>query len=106
MAKHPGGWQGKRGTRHERGYGAAWDKLRQAIMSRDMHLCQPCKREDKATPAREVDHITPKAEGGTDDAANLQAICIPCHRAKTQAEGARAQGRRVRRQIGVDGWPV
>lgn len=106
MAKHPGGWQGKRGTRHERGYGAAWDKTRDRIRERDGNFCQPCMRDGKIKPAREVDHITPKAEGGTDDDANLQSICIPCHRAKTQAEGARAQGRRVKRQIGADGWPT
>lgn len=40
-------------------------------------------------PATEVDHITPKASGGTDDPANLQGICKACHRAKTQDEAAR-----------------
>ena len=37
-------------------------------------------------PAAEVDHITPLTLGGTDDDANLQALCTPCHRTKTQAE--------------------
>lgn len=77
-------------------------------MTRDNWLCQPCLREGRTTPARECDHITPKAEGGTDAPENLQAICIPCHRAKTDAEAARAQGRTTKRkqQIGLDGWPA
>jgi hypothetical protein len=40
----------------------------------------------------EVDHILPKAEGGTDDDTNLQTICKARHRIKTQAEAARARG--------------
>lgn len=38
-----------------------------------------------------VDHIKPKAERGSDDEANLQSICKPCHDAKTQAEAARGR---------------
>lgn len=101
------GWYG-RGTRQERGYGRQWELLRAATLERDKHLCQPCLREGKLTPAREVDHIVPKFEGGPDDLNNTQAICRPCHQAKTQVEAARAQGQtiRPRPQIGVDGWPV
>ncbi|WP_247360100.1 HNH endonuclease signature motif containing protein [Ralstonia pseudosolanacearum] len=36
--------------------------------------------------ATEVDHIVPKARGGTDDDDNLQAINVECHRAKTVRE--------------------
>jgi len=36
--------------------------------------------------AHEVDHIIPKAQGGTDDPGNLRAINRDCHRAKTQKE--------------------
>jgi 5-methylcytosine-specific restriction protein A len=50
------------------------------------------------TLAREVDHITPKAEGGNDDEANLQALCSPCHAAKTKQESARG----IRRGWGND----
>jgi 5-methylcytosine-specific restriction endonuclease McrA len=45
------------------------------------------------TAATEVDHIRPKEEGGTDDDENLQAICGPCHTAKTGREAARGRGR-------------
>ena len=89
-------------SRHERGYGNAWDKLRKLVLQRDKHLCQPCLAKRRVTPATQVDHITPKAKGGTDDLDNLQGICGPCHEAKTTIES----GGRVRKAIGLDGWPV
>ncbi len=61
-------------------------------MVRDKRMCQPCKRNGKTTPAREVDHVIPKAQGGKDRLSNVQAICTPCHKAKTQREAAEAQG--------------
>jgi predicted kinase len=99
-------WNPEGKTTTERGYGWAWQQLRQRILSRDLHLCQPCQREGKVTPATQVDHIKPKAKGGTDDAGNLQSICVACHDAKTEAEAAGGQGRRVKQVIGADGWPV
>lgn len=103
-----GQW-GDRGSRHERGYGRHWTRLRAYVMHRDAWLCQPCKRAGRLTPAREVDHITPKSEGGTDDGENLQAICFSCHRRKTAAEAHRGRRRatgRKRPEIGLDGWPI
>jgi 5-methylcytosine-specific restriction enzyme A len=93
-------------SRQARGYGAHWDKLRAQAMARDMWLCQPCRRLGCVTVATECDHVTPKAKGGDDELPNLQAICRPCHRAKTDREAAEAQGRKVRPRIGLDGWPV
>ncbi len=61
-------------------------------MARDAYICQPCKAQDKLTLATEVDHIIPVSKGGKDEHGNLQAICDPCHKAKTQAE-ARAGSR-------------
>nr|WP_297526971.1 HNH endonuclease [uncultured Roseateles sp.] len=87
-----GGWSAPhRGSRHERGYGTAWEKLRDRVLDRDAGLCQPCRRRGAMTPGcRTVDHRVPKARGGADDEANCQCICDLCHKAKTQAE---AQGR-------------
>lgn len=101
-----GGWKGKRGTRHERGYGAAWDRLRKSILRRDRYLCQPCERIGRTTPAREVDHIIPKAKGGTDDPGNCESICPEHHLQKTLREAAEGRGARVKRAIGLDGWPI
>ncbi|MFT4149210.1 MAG: HNH endonuclease [Paracoccaceae bacterium] len=103
--KTPGKWADK-SSRHERGYGTAWDKLRLTILCRDQYLCQPCKAEGRPTPAREVDHIVSKSKGGTDDVSNLQSICTDCHRAKTQQEGAEGQGRRPRPLFSADGRPI
>lgn len=88
-------------SRHERGYGRAWEKARKAALYRDKHLCQPCLRNHRVTPATQVDHITPKAKGGTDDMDNLQSICGPCHLTKSLAD----EGKRVKVETGVDGWP-
>lgn len=63
------------------------------VLMRDGGLCQPCRRDGRVTPATEVDHIVPKAEGGTDSHDNLQAICTACHREKTQQEATRARQR-------------
>ena len=105
--KRNGGWSGK-GSRHERGYGSAWVKARARILTRDSHLCQPCLAKGRPTPATEVDHIKPKAKGGTDDDDNLQAICHDCHKEKTEAEAAEAQGRthKPRTQYDAKGFPI
>lgn len=87
-----------RTSRHARGYGTAWDKLRKTILERDKHLCQPCLGQGRFTAASQVDHIKPKAKGGTDDPDNLQAICGPCHDDKT----ARDNGKRV--TITTEDW--
>ena len=87
--KHVGRWgDERRGSRHERGYGTAWDKRRLRILKRDAGICQACLRDGVVHQGTEVDHIVPKARGGTDDDENLQTICREAHRAKTQAESA------------------
>ena len=83
-------------TNTERGYGAAWRKLRAWVLRRDHGLCQVCAKTGLITPATEVDHIVSKAEGArrkwgrhqVDGHDNLQAICIDCHKAKTAKEWA------------------
>lgn len=89
-------------SRHDRGYGSEWDKLRKRILTRDKHLCQECKRNGRIATGNHVDHIVPKAKGGTDAEGNLQTLCLTCHEAKT----AREKGHKVRVQIALDGWPV
>lgn len=89
-------------SRHARGYGTAWDKTRKHILERDKYLCQPCLKQQRVKVANQVDHIKPKAKGGTDAEDNLQAICAPCHEAKTLTD----QGGRPKVTIGADGWPT
>ncbi|WP_421868103.1 HNH endonuclease [Marinobacter adhaerens] len=88
--------QAKSWTRGRAGRGRGgrpWRRLRDQVLERDRYLCQPCKRDRKATPATEVDHIVPEAEGGATVAGNLEATCHPCHQAKTQREALRARAR-------------
>ncbi len=82
------GWQSdeRRGSRHERGYGTAWDRLRLLILRRDDYLCQTCASVGRVAAATQVDHKIPKARGGSDSPSNLAAICAPCHRDKTARE--------------------
>ena len=97
----------RNGNTTERGYGWQWQKLRKRILQRDSYLCRPCKDTGRYTPAKVVDHIIPKAEGGTDDPANLQCLCIEHEKQKTAQDAKRGQGStyRHRTRIGISGWP-
>ena len=80
-------WASNEGkTSTQRGYGAAWRKVRATALKRDKHLCQVCLKQGRYIEGREVDHIINKAQGGTDNLTNLQTICTPCHKAKTTEE--------------------
>lgn len=86
----------------ERGYGAAWRKARSLTILRDKGLCVPCLKQGRTTAFSQVDHIKPKAQGGTDAQENLQCICTECHDYKTHGE---SHGKNLR-PIGADGWPI
>jgi 5-methylcytosine-specific restriction protein A len=77
--------------------GRPWRRLREQILVRDMYRCRCEECEPKPllerAPASEVDHITPKAEGGTDDPRNLRAINTEHHKRKTAQEARRGTGR-------------
>lgn len=79
-------WQQKQGNVTQRGYGRAWQKLRDLVLKRDGYLCQSCKRNGRLTRASCVDHIKPKSQGGDNAMCNLQSLCDTCHRLKTQVE--------------------
>lgn len=79
-----------RGTRQERGYGQAWQKLRLIILRRDPFcmigvICDSDNVGNRAV-SKEVDHIVPKSRGGTDAEENLQGACHACHSHKTATE--------------------
>lgn len=84
-------WRTTEGSASARGYGAHWRRLRLYILRRDP-VCVICQRR----AASVVDHITPKARGGTDDEKNLRGLCPGCHATKTgqDAHGGRTRGRR------------
>lgn len=76
--------------RKARGYGWEWEQRRARILKGEP-LCRSCRGAGRAVVAVTVDHIKPKHMGGTDDDANLQPLCDPCHRAKTAREGRAAR---------------
>lgn len=64
---------------------AAWQALRASVLS-DEPLCRACKTRGQVVPATDVDHIVPRAQGGTDARENLQPLCHSCHSRKTARE--------------------
>ncbi|WP_247620673.1 HNH endonuclease [Chromohalobacter moromii] len=78
-------WQKSRQKSSGRG-GRPWRRIRDRILQRDRYLCQLCERKGVITPANEVDHIVNRESGGSDAEWNLEAICTPCHKAKTARE--------------------
>jgi 5-methylcytosine-specific restriction protein A len=89
----------RRGSRHDRGYGTEWEKIRKRILRRDCGLCQPCLHNGRYKPATQVDHIINKAAWkyrngsliGVDAEENLQSICTACHETKTAEEAKRGR---------------
>ena len=55
--------------------------LRTAVLERDGRKCVYCGKSAKRNRL-ELDHVVPKANGGTDRYDNLVAACIPCNRKK------------------------
>lgn len=76
-------------TAHLRLRGRALQKRNARIANRDFYTCQICRRVVAGVGEGQVDHRVPLAEGGADDAANLQWLCVECHRQKTEREKAR-----------------
>ena len=90
-------------SRHERGYGAAHDKMR-ALLMRTVILCEECTRNGRETPGKVADHIVPLAKGGTGARSNYQLLCQGCSDVKSLADkgaSARPQG-----GVGRDGRPT
>lgn len=100
-------WADRVGSAHSRGYGAPWRRIREKALERDGRICVPCKKRRPGfpSPATSVDHIIPKAAGGTDNLENLQSLCNACRREKDRNDAVRGSGGKVRPRIGPDGWP-
>lgn len=80
---HSWGHQGQ--TASQRGYGYRWQKIRAAMLSQEPR-CIICLTVGRVTLAKEIDHIVPRARGGSDKWDNLQPLCKECHKAKTLRE--------------------
>jgi 5-methylcytosine-specific restriction endonuclease McrA len=58
-------------------YGADWAYVREKVMQRDGYKCVVCGNSNKLL--LQVNHITPKAYGGTENMENLVTMCVFCH---------------------------
>ncbi|MFT9267015.1 HNH endonuclease [Oenococcus sp.] len=65
-----------------------WSTLRQAVLSRDNHLCQYCLVHGNVTVGNIVDHIVPALYDPllSKDGHNLVTCCRLCHQHKTDWE--------------------
>lgn len=88
-AHKPAAWASTTTSAASRGYGPQWRRLRAIVLDRDP-VCKGCGK----AASMHVDHVVPKARGGTDAIQNLQGLCERCHQAKT-ARDAR-NGKRLR----------
>ena len=59
-------------------YGGSWKQVRAAFIAAHP-LCELCQSEGRLTPAVLVHHKMKLTGGGTNDWANLQALCSECH---------------------------
>ncbi|HYZ13760.1 MAG TPA: HNH endonuclease signature motif containing protein [Actinomycetota bacterium] len=65
-----------------------WSRLRAQVLLEEPR-CRSC-----GGPSTEVDHVLARANGGTDDRANLAALCSACHAAKTVRDRTDARRRK------------
>jgi 5-methylcytosine-specific restriction protein A len=68
-----------RASASQRGYGAEWRKVRDAFLKAHRW----CMAEGCSEQATDVDHMIARAQGGTDEWCNLQALCHKHHSQKT-----------------------
>ena len=60
------------------------DSVRYEVLVRD-RVCQLCGvGRDEAV--LEVDHIVPRSKGGSNESSNLQVLCRPCNRGKSNLD--------------------
>lgn len=69
-------------------YGRSWRRVRDQQLA-EHPLCVQCEKTGKITPAREVHHIKPLSQGGTNESDNLLSLCTSCHSEITAREGGR-----------------
>lgn len=60
-------------------------RTRFEVLKRDGFRCKYCGASSLSTILH-VDHVIPRAEGGTDDPANLVSSCAPCNLGKSDVQ--------------------
>ena len=64
-------------------YGGDWPERRRRVLERDGYACQLRYADICVGRASQVDHIVQPEAGGTNDLANLRAVCVRCHARRT-----------------------
>lgn len=81
--------------------GAAWRKLRVQVLARDGRVCQLCQHAIADDQPGEVDHIEPRARGGSNSSAdNLRAVhgsSSPCYQCSPRGRSCNQERNRRRR---------
>jgi 5-methylcytosine-specific restriction endonuclease McrA len=64
-----------------------WPRIRGMVLERDGECCQECGADLSRRPnyLREVHHIIPRIEGGSDHPRNLITLCNECHHRHTES---------------------
>lgn len=75
-----------RGSASARGYGYRWRRLTARILAEHRaaygNVCPGWMREPHRAEVLTVDHIIPRAAGGSDERSNLQVLCRVCNSTK------------------------
>ena len=58
-------------------------RLRWEVLQRDGNRCVVCGQGAADGVTLEIDHILPVSKGGSDEKSNLQVLCTPCNRGKS-----------------------
>jgi len=85
-------WARSPGQPDRRLRGRAGQRDRAQVLAEEP-FCRFCLRRGLEVGSDRVDHIRPLSEGGSDERSNKQALCDPCHDAKSAAERAAARAR-------------
>ena len=77
----------QRGSKHQRGYNARWDRLSK-LFRKNNPFCAICEKNGILKIGQCVDHIIPHKDDKELfwDSDNLQTLCFSCHGIKTAGE--------------------
>jgi 5-methylcytosine-specific restriction protein A len=92
------GWASHRPPANAYAYSGDWQQRARRVLVRDGYLCRLRYADICLGKASQVDHIVQPEAGGTNDLANLRAVCRRCHARRTGRQGALAKQRKQRRR--------
>lgn len=86
----PKPWERPKQHQDKRKRGRAGQRDRRQVLAEEP-FCRLCLERGLYVGSDVVDHIVNLASGGSDERGNKQALCTPCHDAKTLAEASRGR---------------